>query len=61
MEGLPNLNLAAPATSSSNATGGNSIFGGASSGIPKLGLIKILALIGGAALIVKIWRKGGKK
>lgn len=64
VSGVDSLNPLNLSTSSGGGTasakGGNVYSLGASSGGGKLGIIKVLVLIAGVAVIVKILKKGGK-
>lgn len=64
VSGVDSLNPLNLSTSSgggtARATGGTSILAGATSGVGTLGIVKILVMIAGVAVIVKILKKGGK-
>ena len=64
VSGVDSLNPLNLSTSSgggaARSTGGTSVLGGATSGVGTLGIVKILVVIAGVAVIVKILKKGGK-
>ena len=56
---LSNLGAATSSATSGAVTVGDKVLGGTSSK-RQLGLVKILALIAGAAVLIKLWNKKGK-